>query len=151
MSIPGGRYYQVPEAETPRRRALAAFVERRIDEIINRIQDNTFSESSVGEDIERIVRDILNNPPIPEAQTVPLDEGPTSYRPVTDRGFYRVYDAAFSQVDADIETIPLDTGDTDVRQIAWELARECPVTGSVVFRMTERGIVAHLTQYVAFA
>lgn len=67
------------------------------------------------------------------------------------RGWYRHYSATGWTEPVAPTTIELVGDEQDRWQIAYEVARECPVTGSVVFSMRGGKLVATLVSYVAFA
>lgn len=95
--------------------------------------------------------DPTGKPPLSFHSSIPMDDGPPTDRLTVDRGFYRQYDAVWTETPLDVSEVTLLVETPDARQITWEIARECPVTGTVVFRLVDGRIVAQLTSYVAFA
>lgn len=95
--------------------------------------------------------DPAGEPPFTFHTHIPMDEGASECRQGVDRGFYRAYDANWTDTPTNTVEMPLVIDGLDVKQIGWEIARESPVTGSVVFRLVDGRIVAQLTSYVAFA
>lgn len=92
-----------------------------------------------------------SKPPFEFHTHVPMDEGWPECRQSVDRGFYRQYDAVWSETPAIPIEMPILVDPLDAQQIAWEIARESPVTGQVVFRLVGGRVVAQLVSYTAFA
>lgn len=82
---------------------------------------------------------------------IPMDDGDQRHVRFEDRGFYRSYTGFVESGLYRPGDARLDASDVDVRQIAAELEREAPVTGTVAFRLVDGKLVATLTSYVAFA
>lgn len=82
---------------------------------------------------------------------IPMDQGEPRDSDRVVPGFYRHYDAVSVSSDQGVSSVSMKVDELDRRQITWDIARECPVTAQVVFRLVDGVVVAQLVSYVAFA
>lgn len=115
------------------------------------LDDYAATKADLDADKASLGIDINGEPPMRFHTAIPMDQGEPRDADTIVPGFYRHYDAVSVQSDYGSARVPVIVDELDRRQIAYDVARECPVTASVVFRLVDGQVVAQLVSYVAFA